>query len=385
MRKRAREGEACRRTPKLFQKAQTKKIIEVYFLDFDGCFGPHCVEQPDNANDNGVLVVEPYQSMADFNVAFVHKLIEKHKDLKECVQVIFSVGSSRQSPLSDLQGMAQKSEMLHYFSGSCFVEMEAFVAHIQQEFEKRGNDIVSLDRFLVSDIFHKQQFGYTFSNAVQTHGNYLANLYCEDMGKLHETVPALLAVQHATYAYSFSQDNEKQLFFDEGKFTLLMTQIHRFASEAFNDDENAQESDIHFHFYDDRLDILNPLCAIFGMHPELLPECVTLHLHLYEQGLAVQGSTFTPINGVGMTDHDYAITAIALREMALTLKPQNRRNYIFTDNLAGHFIEAVSLEKESTCLSSAPLLLQFIEMRQQRLLSQKEGSESSDVSASDFY
>jgi len=338
--------------PHFFRTAKGKKEIEVHSLDFDGCFGP-------SYEGSG-----KYKSMAKHNKGFVRSLVDKHED-SNVAELKFMVGSSRQSTVSELQAMMQQHQWGVEFSGSCFVEMEAFVTDLNELFAESKIDI-SLDKFLMTDIFHQCALGNTFSQFVRENGNYLSTIYRDNMQKLSSIVPDLYEQANSMYAYICDIGMAYQIFFDEGKFTLLLTQMHKIASEN-------PEADINFYFHEDRKDILTPLCAIFNTHPTLLPYNVTFHPHLHKLGKAKMHSYLAgPIKGTGAIDNDYKNTAAELKKMALDLThPVHEKLFFVTDNLAARFIEVKELEKGITQLTSTPLLLKFIETRNRRLCLQE--------------
>ncbi|OGT44888.1 MAG: hypothetical protein A3E82_02950 [Gammaproteobacteria bacterium RIFCSPHIGHO2_12_FULL_38_11] len=352
MRKRSRAKQSPEYTPSmsnLFRLPKGKKRIEVHSLDFDGCFGP------------AFKGFEKYKSMAEYNEEFVQYLFFKHKN-SDNVELKFMVGSSRQSAVSDLRAMVQQDDKgENIFSGSCFVEIETFVSQIKEYFNESKVD-VSLDRFLTTDIFHERAFDSTFLQAQRENGNYLFGIYRDEIQKLENIVPDLYRQASNICAYLYNYNKAHKILFDSGKFTLLLTQMHKIASE------NA-DADIDFHFYEDRDDILIPLYLIFNLHSELLPANLVFHPHLYITGKSCLHPYLAgPIKGNGVIDYEYKNTAIALRKIALdSTHPSHEKSAFVVDNLADRFIVAKKLEEGVTELISTPLLLEFIEARKQRL------------------
>ncbi len=171
---------------------------------------------------------------------------------------IFSVGSNRQS-----QGIDQTNSDEHQ-TASIFTALPQFAESITKDYV--------INKLLLSDIFNNVVEGTNFDY-------FLSGLECP---------------------------------FDKDKLLLIYAQVHRIASQYPNSKK------IHFHFYDDQMEILKGLESFFMDYPSFLPKNVSLNLHFYD-GTAMP-SNFKQIDGVGKVDRQYIASVKELWKIAVNPK-----------------------------------------------------------------
>lgn len=250
--------------------SEPARPVVVYSLDADNCFLPN------------FGVYDAYSSMFKHNADFVCNLLDRKKKNNE--NTIFMIGSARQGGLRELAAMSQVVGYISYFSESYFVAMKQFVAEINQQLPEKNH--IFLDKFLLDDIFYQRPFGQSFEAACDSYGKKWNDLIGNALDS-HEMISVKMLRQLIEEKKQFQKNVAEELKSSHsdllceypGKFTLLYQQVHYIASR-FLDHVN-----IEFHFYDDSMDILSTLVAIFRAHPDLLPNNMTLYLHHYVNGV----------------------------------------------------------------------------------------------------
>ena len=260
-----------------------EKELDVHSLDFDGCFGKYFeISRLEMMNEVSLMLTENYSGIVERNQAFVDQLIDATANARN-KKIVFLVGSNRQTKFADLNAMYRKAMLddteILMCTASCFSEINIFVEHIKSEIAKKNPHVdVSLDPFLLADIFYERQFGKTFLDAVgeKGYGTEALKGMSEDIACLVKNIHAEFIKENNLLFEMYSKNPKHHCVFDETKFTLLYAQIHKLASEH-------ADRKINFHFYDDKLPILTELSLLFSHYPELLPGNCTLCLHQYPQ------------------------------------------------------------------------------------------------------
>lgn len=136
----------------------------------------------------------------------------------------------------------------------------------------------------------------------------LADLYNQrDPGSCWRDALSLL---NPEYQYTQGERILQQLpnwFHDESKLSILYAQMHYMARQH-------RDSDIVFHFYDDRADILEKLQAWFGNATPKIPARVSLMLHRYDGN---QPELVARINGSGAIDPDMTATLVHMAKRTI--------------------------------------------------------------------
>jgi len=222
--------------------------IKVLSFDFDGCIfhRTYCY-----AEEKDVIL---------HNQDFLELIQEEIKALA-AIQVIAFVGSNRQSFSVDFMNSGGK--------GSCFPAMQKISKHLD----------VTLDTFLLADIYGKREDGNSFALAMSA-------LESGDIFKNSS--------EHAEWKP------------DETKMSILYAQMHRVASQY-------PSEEIIFDFYDDKDKILDSLYSFYEQYKELIPSNVTLRLNQYagEQVLEMD-----ELHGTGFIDQNYRETVLQIGEIA---------------------------------------------------------------------
>ncbi len=202
-----------------------RKQISVQSLDFDGClFNMNYIWQKGN------------KKLIQNNELLLNEIVKKIQNDK-ADEVILMVGSNRQSQAIDLINFKPGK-------GTCFPEMEILRAEVQ----RRVNVPCRIDYYLLADTYGNLPAGESFKKILSAQND--------------PTRRALL--QHAGWV------------FDDSKLTVLYAQMHRIAMRY-------PESDILYHFYDDReFDILAGLKRFFSQHSDLIPYNTTAFLYQYD-------------------------------------------------------------------------------------------------------
>lgn len=273
--------------------------VEIHSLDGDGCFLP-CFSM-DSA----------YQKMVQHNLSFSMALIERLRK-HPTPHTIFLVGSARQNWLQDVMGMFQLMNGRSCITESYFYALAEFVDDINLCLK---SDLVRLDKFLLDDVSLAREPGESFNKATSCYGG----LWCCDIKSMLSPARKKFEPVEAS-AVSKTIEDIKRMYFEDNpitqpffcenqnKFCLLYTQMHHIACQFLDD-----AAGLHFHFYDDRLDILWRLLAVFTHGSHLIPESMTLHLHHYVRGVQQTNSIdYRPIvqsvEGTGLIDHCYQDT-----------------------------------------------------------------------------
>lgn len=225
--------------------ANTKKKINVISLDFDGCIFNWNYINSESSN-----------RLVDTNKAFI-KTITKRIHSEKFNEVTFMNGSVRQDIFIDSLGANAGNK------GSCFTALHAFCDEFTRK-RKLRHVKVHIDDFLMADIYGKKNPGDTFR--------------------------AIIANDESFEHYRWLND--------DSKLTILYAQMHKVASEY-------PDADIVYDFYDDRMDLLFPLCVFFKENPDLVPANVTLRFHQYS-GFEISEDCIHGIKGTANVDHRYA-------------------------------------------------------------------------------
>jgi hypothetical protein len=254
--------------------------IYVYSFDFDGCL----------FNSN-YREIEAKSNLLEANQYLISQLSETIKKTN-AHQVVLMVGSNRQSKRID--------DLNHgLWKGSCFPALNK-LSEAFKNLDPDTNRIYRVDPYLLADTFGKRPAGENFKQAINGNttpaSNYFINLF-----RLFEQ------------KYLFSS-----CFFDESKFLILYSQMHKLASENPHDN-------VVFHFYDDQQHaILDNLHSFFTQHPNLMPHNLTLHLHHYA-GESI--SNMPSIKGNGEIDADYQESIKSITQLCFEYD-ENRGNIL---------------------------------------------------------
>ena len=184
--------------------------------------------------------------------------------------LVLMVGSARQSIFSDLH------HELANRNGSCWVFLKSFLLDFQSSFPDLA-DRVSLDPFLLEDIFCEKNPGHHFDLRVNASSEVLKDMY--DDRKRHSMHGLDIHWQDTT------------------KISLIYAQLHYIGMKH-------PGKKIAFHFYDDWDYVLDALRKWYKLQIELIPNNFSLCLFQYVDGNFIK-SPFN-IDGVGFVDCDYS-------------------------------------------------------------------------------
>ena len=197
----------------------------------------------------------------------LHQILIEHPE----ANVVLMVGSARQSIISDLHHERVNK------NGSCLIFFKDFL----ESFKLKHPDLadrISLDPFLLEDIFREKNPGHHFSIRVDSFSDELRAEY-RDRGA----------------SFKNGIDIHWQDLF---KRALIYAQLHYIGMKH-------QGKKIQFHFFDDRVCILDNLISLYGNKLELIPSNVSLRLFNYAAGHFNRNVSFD-IGGVGFVDNDYS-------------------------------------------------------------------------------
>lgn len=293
-------------------------IIGVHSLDADGAFLPQVFFDPS----------ESMPSMHTCNQDFFTWLNKSYH-----TKSIFLVGSNRQDPITDLFALRRtykiNNEEVTVITDSYFYAICEFVKKHHEQFCGQS---IELDKFLLPDIFHAKKIGETFEDAML----YRQELYDSQ----HKPKPRLQEACTQKIQYFVDKfAHEEKILHDTSKFCLLYAQIQHIVSKN-------QGKKIQFHFYDDKIEILQQLLAVFKQASWLIPENVTLHLHRYEDGKFVQ-QNMGIVLGQGKHDEVFCDTVKNIRECFIQYQTQalkklhNKDLYAVDGNVAEMFFKCV--------------------------------------------
>lgn len=227
-------------------------------IDYDGCLSAY---GPDDAAENMIL--------------HLHELLMRNSE----ANLVLMVGSARQSIISDLHHeWANKN-------GSCWIFLKVFLENFKSKYADLA-DRISLDPFLLEDIFREKSPGHHFNIRVDSFSEALCSEY----------------YQRAAF-FKNGIDIHWQ---DLTKKTLIYAQLHYIGMKH-------PGKKILFHFYDDRMSILNYLMVLYAMRVELIPSNFSLCLFNYVAG-RFSGNIPLVISGVGYVDNDYSTNVKSLNE-----------------------------------------------------------------------
>lgn len=259
--------------------ARNPELI-VCSIDYDGCISGYSA---------GDYAKNMYIHLSD--------LLIRHPQ----ANLVLMVGSARQSIFSDLY-----HELAHQ-NGSCWVFLKSYLECFQSDFPDLAGRI-SLDPFLLEDIFCEKNPGYHFDIRVNSFSKVLVDAYMERAAVFRNGV-----------------DIQWQ---DLTKKSLIYAQLHYIGMKH-------PGKKIAFHFYDDRMCVLQPLYNLYRSRVELIPNNFSLRLFNYVAGYF--NAAFTAdINGVGYVDRDYSESVKKLHSADwLSLYHANMANRVLDEpNLA---------------------------------------------------
>ena len=232
-----------------------RKKIVVNLLDADGCvFNPFLMKKRREA------FVLPSPEWSEFfltvgNETLFNRMRQQIEQSHPDKFIIMS-GSNRQSNALDAEnGVMNKT-------GSFFPVLET-IAHYFDSYHPQ----VSLDRFLLADVFCNLLPGTAFVKALR-----------EPNEGSHPNCPL-----------------------EESKILWMYAVSHYLATQYPED-----EYELECYFYDDKETILNGLREWLSQNLELMPSNITLTLNHYEG--TEQPHAFSPITGQGELDSDYRET-----------------------------------------------------------------------------
>src|SRR3990167_5780557 len=297
------------------------ETVVIHSIDADGCFLPHFRKN---------LF---HRTMAQHNSQFFSELLKSAKEIQG--YTIILSGSARQGCLRDLLGMLQYDHYCCFTTDSYFFALEKFVRDINIKLAPENQ--VILDGFLLDDVCFDRPSGDTFKEALK-YGREWSKIIRSPLNLENEfdkIKQEMVACAMNAIEQQKKEWRQKHHFFWEsfgrfplsehpGKFALLYAQTHHIASQSFSIDKQ-----LHFHFYDDRLDILWPLVAVFLHASELLPKNMTLYFHHYMRGQQLcnpknNAPVVQEVKGTGVVDFHYRET---LQDMASKLNVEKMREW----------------------------------------------------------
>lgn len=273
------------------------KKIRTLSFDFDGCLANRLyLDLPKPADGLEPKVITANKELLS--------AINAEKELYDESTVF--IGSNRQSNDLDLGNWGKGGIFTMRGMNSCFNDTSTIAAHLGAK----------MDGFLLADVYGQVDSSDSFNKAMAI-GEGLSHmpLYC---------IRGDTSVKHNT------------TLFDTNKISLLYAQMHKVAHEN-------PDAEIHFHFYDDRQDILEQLNTFFNnkdYHP--VPRNVILHLHHYRYAPSLEkmsDTMFATIHseGKGIIDSKYRETILAMGEKTLIAKGHPNGLAAVNSSLKGEF------------------------------------------------
>lgn len=281
-----------------------KPRILVISVDFDGCLFHEAYMKSDSPN-----------RLIETNDKFIqHVLAEIEQGRYQ--QVVLMIGSARQSKIiDDINHMSK----VKGGTESCY----AAILNLCDEIQQKLTIPCTVDRMLLADIYGDRPLGENFTKSVNDE----------------------------KYNYS-------HFVWDEYKYSIIYSQIHKIASENNN-------ADIFYHFYDDRVsDILLYLSMFYNNNTILIPNNLILHFYQYTGDVPAK-SEFKlfedyygySVRGQGIVDHSF-IDNIKLMARCCGFDPTqpgrlgNAHKGIsqyFSGDIINEFINSRALSCDSLC------------------------------------
>lgn len=206
----------------------------------------------------GTRLYDDQQAYAD-NLILHNSRLFHHLKQRCCHgEKTLMIGSARQdSPLDRANGR----KIVHDLSltlGSAPVIMAHLLSHLNSGLEEPD---FHLDKMLLGAVFQGQEHAGYYDAAQATSAEFFQSA-AKSIYDLNP-IPPVETVQ------------------DEAKFLILYAQMHHHASKHM-------DKEVHYEFFDDRMDILEGLAQLFEAHPEFIPPNVTLTLTQYNGTPTVQ-------------------------------------------------------------------------------------------------
>lgn len=194
----------------------------------------------------------------------LEKMLDEHYGLFNVNADIILSGSNRQCQRIDYYNSTKSNEAPKPSSVWVLSTIGQFLSRFR---DKK----ITVASFLLADLWENKKFGTTAQDIREKHIDQKTGQY-----------------QEQNKANKSDTDNRIDSLAenDPHKWVLLYTQLHYLAN-CFPD------RTIHFHFIDDRSDILNSLKKLFSENPSFIPFNVCLHLK--------------QVNNTGLTEHDHQV------------------------------------------------------------------------------
>ncbi len=205
-----------------------KPIIKVASIDYDGCLSHASFQQ--------ALRDEVDADIAEKSMEHNRVLMERLRGFNRLM-----VGSNRQDVRGDFQESIKRDFTTgkNNHNGSCFSVLNAMSERLGCQF----------DPFLLGDLYSQKEHGYTYQQALELQKNH-KHRYSDE-----------LTAQKVAGISSWA--------FDHKKVSVIYAQMQKLALEN-------PDSDIEYHFIDDREDIHEAVESFFKANPEMIPGNVKL-------------------------------------------------------------------------------------------------------------
>lgn len=183
-------------------------------------------------------------------------LVNMCGDVNGYDKVVFMLGSARQDYHHDMLGMRENG------TNSAMRDLLYLANHIKEKYQLKN---VEINRLTQADIHNFLKDGEAFNLTIANN----------------------------------TKDHPRTIY-DETKLTILYSAMH---SNMLNEiAAGQQEVEVDLDFFDDRMDILEPLLEFFKRHPDLCPENVSTRLIQYKDG---QARLIDTIDGIGVVNEKF--------------------------------------------------------------------------------
>ena len=267
------------------------KKTTVLSIDYDGCTA---VLYGDYGSDSRY---SKYISYVEYNTALFNHIVKLAEHYNE---IIVMVGSARQSVALDKQSAIKCiNHESPSVTSSVFSDLPEFTQQLQTILREQGfKTTVIMNGFLLEDLFYNKGHGSTFLEIIEM--NYIKKInplireYNPDnqkttMAALENLYNPFQSTEETSYDGPSMNTNlvlefEKDTF----KIKLITEQLKHIAAQYSAEGETFAE--IHFDFFDDRVDILNALANYFTENSGQiqsgikLSANITLRLFCYQKG-----------------------------------------------------------------------------------------------------
>ena len=258
--------------------------VRAVVFDMDGCiystvFKEYLLSKHfDDSKDDAMRRVVLKAALLAAHRTLLDRLKDENKNFDEVYVVL---GSNRQSKSVDLFNKER--------GPSCFPVMQIICDYLSE-----GTHNTHLEPMLLADIEDDLELGTSFEKALND--------------------PSDSSAGHSEWR------------FDTSKITIVYSQAHKIACDT-------PGKEMTYDFWDDNPDVLNETAEFYKTYSDLLPEHVTVNLHLY----AGKGEMdFASIKGTAKyIDSNYRKTTKELAELAAGSAKEAGYNYMFSvaDNL----------------------------------------------------